>query len=122
MAEAAPQSSPSGAKRPVTVYVDHDTPQHQPDTFNMCPLGLQFYSQRPYEEFQLFEMQVDVPREGSDPERVTCTGAVVRCQLEPTDGRYRVWVKFVDLPEPTRERIRCTAVNGQHLCAYCENF
>ena len=109
-------------KREVNVFVDEDRPQGQPETFSLCPLGVQFYSEKPMAEFQLLDVDVEAKNAAGKPVRVNCKGAVVRCQREPQPNRYRIWVKFVDLPEKTRESIRCTARNGQHLCSYCENF
>ena len=114
-----PSSAP---KREVTVFVDHDHPQDQPTTFNLCPLGLQFYSPKPMDEFQMLELDVDVSDDSGKPRKLTCKGAVVRCQREPEPNRFRIWVKFIDLPEGARESIRCASKNGQHLCSYCENF
>ena len=110
------------AKKQVTVFVEPDRPDTQPDTFTMCPLGLQFYTHKPMEEFQLLELDVDVKAEDGTPSKVTCRGAVVRCQREPEPDRYRIWVKFVDLPEAARKSIQCTSKDGEHLCPYCENF
>lgn len=109
-------------RREVTVFIDQDHPHNQPSTFNLCPLGVQFYSAQPMDEFKLLELDVDVTDEKGKPSKVTCKGAVVRCQREPEPDRYRIWVKFIEVPESARESIRCAAKNGQHLCSYCENF
>lgn len=108
--------------REVTVIIDHDHQQNQPPTFNLCPLGVQFYAPKPMDEFTLIELDVDAKDDRGQPRKVTCKGAVVRCQREPEPNRYRIWVKFIDVPEGTKECIRCTAKAGQHLCSYCENF
>ena len=110
------------ARREVTVFVDPDHPQDQPSTFNLCPLGVQFYSPTPLDEFKLLELDVDVTDEKGNPTKVTCKGAVVRCQREPEPDRYRIWVKFIEMPANVGESIRCAAKKGQHLCTYCENF
>ena len=117
---AHPKSS--SAKREVTVFVDPGHPLPQPTTFNLCPLGLQFYSDHPMDEFQLIELEVDVPDAAGHPTKLACKGAVVRCQREAEPNRYRIWVKFTELPEGSKECIRCAAKSGQHLCTYCENF
>lgn len=113
---------PAPARREVTVFVDHDHPQSQPATFNLCPLGVQFYSPQPMEEFKLLELDVDVNDDRGGTRKVTCKGAVVRCQREPEPDRYRIWVKFFELPEGAQESIRCAAKTGRLLCDYCENF
>lgn len=109
-------------KRPVEVYVDHDCAQQDHDKFHLCPLGVQFYAPRPLQEFTVLELDLDVPAADGNTEKVTCRGAVVRCELEKARQRYRVWIKFLDLPAETSERIRCASKNGEHLCSYCENF
>ena len=119
---ASTPSAKTSKRREVTVFVDQDQPTAQPATFNLCPLGVQFYTSQPMEEFKLLELDVDVSDEQGHPRKPTCKGAVVRCQREPEPDRYRIWVKFIDLPEGSRESIRCAAKNGQHLCSYCENF
>lgn len=119
---STPQSSPTGAKRQVAVYVVPGLADVQPQTFHMCPLGMQLYSPQALADFTVLEVEVDVPRKKGPPEKVVCTGAVVRCQYEKSKDRYRVWIKFLDLDPAVSERIRCTSKDGQHLCSYCENF
>jgi hypothetical protein len=119
---AQPAASPASGKRPVTVIVDHEHVEHQPATFQLCPLGLQFYSPRALEEFAVLELDINVPAAHGRSERITCTGAVVRCQYDKEHDRHRVWLKFIDLPDAARERIHCASKDGQHLCSYCENF
>jgi hypothetical protein len=120
MAHSTP--SPQPARREVTIAMDHAQSTQQPSTFNLCPLGVQFYAPQPMEEFKLVELEVDVTDPQGAPRKVTCKGAVVRCQREPEPDRYRIWVKFFELPEGTRDSIRCTAKAGKLLCDYCENF
>ena len=126
MAKEIRMASTSTATKPkrreVTVIVDQQPSHPQPTTFNLCPLGIQFYSSKPMEEFHLLELDVDVSDEHGNSRKITCKGAVVRCQREPEPDRYRIWLKFIDLPEGARESIRCAAKDGQHLCSYCENF
>ena len=113
---------PPTPKREVKVFVEKDHPEVQPATFNLCPLGVQFYSPKPMEEFQLLELDVDTTDAQGKATKVTCQGAVVRCQCEPQPNRYRIWVKFIEVPEGAQERLRCTAKEGGHLCSHCENF
>lgn len=119
---ATTPASRKRVQRAVTVFVEDDHPVGQPETFSLCPLGVQFYADQPMPEFKLLELDVDVKGADGSPSKVTCRGAVVRCQREPEPNRYRIWVKFIDLPEGVSESIRCTAKNGHHLCSYCENF
>lgn len=84
-----------------------------------APSALQFYSPRKLTDLSLLEFNLNVPGGGK---AVKCTGAVVRCQHQRKDKRYRVWVQFLDLPAEAREKIRCVSRDGKHLCCYCENF
>lgn len=113
-----------GARRPHPVTVFDESRKRalaQPETFQLCPLGCQFYSQRKMATFDLLEFSIDLPAGRGRTRKQTCTGAVVRCQKE-AKSLYRIWLHFVDLPEASREHIRCAAKKGKHLCSYCENF
>lgn len=117
----------AGAKSPQPVIVrvcDEDHKQPSED-FRLCPLGVQFYSTKPLNEFDLFEFNLDVDKKTGAKKKgvpLKCTGAVVRCTHEKEAHRYRVWVQFLDLPKSARDKICCASRNGKHLCSYCENF
>ena len=107
----------------VVVEVAGKSESQPTESFNLCPLGLQFYSTTKLKQFDLFEFNLAIAggrKKAGVP--VTCTGAVVKCRREKNDPRYRVWIQFLDLPKATREKIRCVARDGKHLCSYCENF
>ncbi len=107
----------------VVVYTDDGRATHQPRTFQMCSLGLQFYSDRLIENFEIMEFDLQVDDNPENPENIHCTGAVVRCQeVNDPSGKYRVWLKFIDTPETTCGRLNCIARKGKHLCTFCENF
>ena len=109
-------------KRPVTVLQERGRPETQPDDFHLCPLGLQFHVSKPVEPFTIMAVDIDAPPKSGRKRKVSCTGTVVRCQPSNKPGAYRVWLQFVDIPADARERLRCTAKDGQLLCSYCENF
>lgn len=109
-------------KRRVTVVAEPAPDVAQPDDFHLCPLGLQFYFPKAVEPFTVLSVDIDAPDKTGQTKRISCSGAVVRCQPDKVAGRYRVWLQFLDLPEGTRECLRCTAKSGQLLCSYCENF
>lgn len=89
----------------------------------MCPLGLQFVTSQRLRPFDLFEFSLDLDEVGRRSKTPTqCTGAVVKCRKQPKQDKYRVWIKFLDIPEDARDRIECVSKNGKHLCHYCENF
>lgn len=124
MTRAAASKSKTGDSN-VEIFVGRKKCCQESKPFQLCPLGLQFYSPKRIEDLTLMEFHLALPREGAKrkPEQITCTGAVVRCQREKSDDRnYRVWIKFLDLPDHARERIRCVSRNGKHLCCFCENF
>lgn len=117
--DVAKQLAAAGKSKDVQVFVGGKKCCQQPQTFSLCPLGLQFYSPRKLTDLSLLEFNLNVPGAGK---AVKCTGAVVRCQHQRKDKRYRVWVQFLDLPAAAREKIRCVSRDGKHLCCYCENF
>jgi len=107
----------------VVVYTDDGNGEIQPQTFQMCGLGIQFYSQRNIPEFEIMELDLVVNDDPANPENVHCTGAVVRCQeVEDEPGKFRVWMKFIDTPETSCSKIACIARKGKHLCTFCENY
>lgn len=118
------RSSTVKTQKPVVVHVCDCDNKQPPETFRLCPLGVQFYSSKPMKEFDLFEFNLDLDAAGKKKSKspTSCTGAVVRCEQEKENDRYRVWIHFVDLPKTAREKIRCVSRSGKHLCAYCENF
>lgn len=110
-------------KEPVTVVLNGEESVCQPACFRLCPLGVQFYCPRQLPEFEVLDLRVHVPgRNGAPGEEVTCSGVVVHCQPEKDSALFRVWVKFVDLPDEKRKRLQCVAENSDSLCPYCENF
>ena len=112
-------TSPEGA----LVYIGEGDCTHQaPQSFQLCPLGFQFYSCRPLEEFTMVDFALNIPGATDSNEPVKCTGAVVRCEQDKSNNRYRIWIKFLDLPDGAKEHIRCISQNGKHLCCFCENF
>ncbi|MCZ7590826.1 MAG: PilZ domain-containing protein [Kiritimatiellae bacterium] len=116
------ESQKGADKRPVTVLSGTEPPVRQPEDFHLCPLGIQFHSECPLEPFTVVSVDIDAPDEVGEISRMTCLGAVVQCEPDKQNNRYRVWLQFLDLPEQTRENLRCTAKSGNLLCAYCENF
>jgi len=106
----------------VQVFLGKQDPIAQPEGFRVCPLGVQFYSRKALEEYELMEFKLDLPRNGHPPETVTCSGVVVHCQPTGSSGLYRIWIKFLDLPTDQQSRIQCMAKDGKHLCPHCENF
>lgn len=119
--DLAKQLSAVAKSKDVQVYIGGKKCGQQPQTFSLCPLGLQFYSSRKLTDLSLLEFNLNVPGRGRG-KTVKCTGAVVRCEHQRKDKRYRVWVQFLDLPAQAREQIRCVSRDGKHLCCYCENF
>lgn len=121
---AAATKSHSKPATPAVICVGDDSHPQQQETFNLCPLGMQFYSCKPLREFDLFEfnLQVNGDARGRRGAPVKCTGAVVRCLHEKENERYRVWIQFLDVPKRARDKIRCVCKSGKHLCSYCENF
>lgn len=118
--DLAKQLTAQARRQNVEIFVDDCRCCDQPNTFSLCPLGLQFYSPRKFADLSLLEFNLRLP--GRRGKAVQCTGAVVRCERQKPEKKYRVWVQFLDLPEAAREKIRCVSREGKHLCCYCENF
>ena len=117
------QEKRTSERPPVTLVLSESEEVRQPDTFRVCPLGIQFYSPHPLPEFEILEFAIRVPNGRKKAEEITCTGVVVHCRKgENNAGNYRIWVKFMDLPEAHRKRIKCVASSSELLCPYCENF
>ena len=106
--------------RDVVVEFDDGCGVRQPGTFQMCGLGVQFYSDRRIPEFQLLEFDLHVDSDPRSPANIHCTGAVVKCrEVNEPGGKYRIWLKFLDAPETTCSHLSCIARKGKHLCSFC---
>lgn len=112
------------AKAPIRVLVETQNSEvPQPDTFRICPLGLQFYSKRPLPEFELVEFRLAFPSAGGNYRNLRCSGVVVHCRKDMEHRPlYLIWIKFLDLPASKRNQIECFAKGAKTLCPYCENF
>lgn len=108
-------------KQPVTLFTGKKSAVAQPDGFRVCPMGMQFYSKRKMKEFELLEFTIDAPTKKGVPQSIACTGVVVHCRRDK-NSMYRIWVKFLDLPEDARKEIECVSKKSKLLCPYCENF
>lgn len=93
----------------------------QPQAFSFCPLGAQVYTQHPISECELLDFKATVPDKNGVDCEVECTGLVVHCQKEEQD-RYRVQIKFLDLPDTTGVRLQSLCKEGGHLCPFCVNY
>jgi hypothetical protein len=115
---AKPVTKPS---KQVTVSLNGKRGSKQGEGFVLCPLGLQYYAKKPVAEFTVmdFQLSADQTKTGH---AIACQGVVVSCQRQTSPSRYKVWIKFLDLPEKDREQIRCTAKKGKFICSYCANF
>ena len=106
------------ASRPILLSVGGNDCIPQPATFRLCPLGAQFYTDRPLREFDLMTMTIQTP---GSAEPVEHTGAIIRCEDSGTrEGRYRIWIKFLDNPLQTCDQIACDAHDDHTRCCFCE--
>ena len=115
---------PVGKDRPSqTVVVASGTDsEKQPETFRVCPLGMQLYARKPLPEFQVldFSIQLGDPENGSF--RLSCQGVVVHCRPVKHSKLHRVWVMFENLTEAQKKRLQRFAQDHSFLCPHCENF
>ena len=109
-------------KQPVALYLGNDEAVKQPETFRVCPLGMQLTSPRSIPAFELLNFKIDAPDEDGNTRQIDCCGVVVNCQPDDSGSQYRVWIKFIDMPEKDRQSIHRIAKTAKHLCPYCENF
>lgn len=113
----------TAGKAPIRVKLNEKPAILQPnETFRVCPLGLQFYSPKKVPDFRVMNFRMQVAQKKGAAEEVVCSGVVVHCQQEKDSGLYRVWVKFLDLPEDGGARLQCAAKNADAICPHCENF
>ncbi len=106
------------------VYVFHGDGQAlpQPNSFRLCPLGIQIYNRREVPLYELMEFTMEIPMNGTEPEQFTCTCLVVNCQFEEESGLYRLWMKFLDMPESLCGKIHQITKTSKYLCPFCANF
>jgi hypothetical protein len=107
----------------VLVYLGDQDGIRQPETFQFCPLGVQLYTCSPVADYELLDCKFTIPGANGATEEVRCVGIVVQC-CEPDNGTqlYRVWVKFIDLPVETVQRIQQLTTNQRFICPFCENY
>ncbi len=108
----------------IIIYCDEDDGQPQPNTFRLCPLGIQYYAARPLNECCLMDFTLALPgADADDPDTICCTGLVVQCSA-PDNGNnlYRIWVKFMDLAPYVEEQLRTLCKECQLNCPFCENY
>jgi len=107
----------------VIVYLGDHEAIEQPETFQFCPLGVQLYTCAALTECELLDCKFTIPDADGNSEEVQCIGLVVQC-CEPLNGDklYRIWVKFLDLPEETVRRIQQLTQSQRFICPFCENY
>lgn len=122
MNRSASSGENQSGKRRVTVLAEPAPPVTQSDQFRLCPLGLQLELNAPVELFTV--MEANIESDGTDGRtiRASLTGTVVECRFDPRFNRYRVWLQFLEVPEPIRSQLKCTARGNGLLCPYCQNF
>ncbi len=106
----------------VLVYMNDHEATRQPQSFQFCPLGVQFCMPDPLSECDVLEFRVNVPGDDGASSEITCTGFVVNCCKDPDSDMYRIWVKFLDLPLQTCAHLQRISRENNFLCPYCENF
>ena len=106
----------------VTIFLGDGSPEQQPDDVRICPLGMQLYSKKSIPQFEMIEFKLDIPSESGISQPITCTGVVVHCRPESDSDTFRIWIKFLDVPEHIQERIKQASKDSNLLCPDCENF
>lgn len=117
------KSRQAKAKTPIQVKLGKQASVTQPnETFRVCPLGVQFYSPKKVEDFCVMDFKMQVAQADGSSADIKCAGVVVHSQKEKASGLYRVWVKFLDLPQDGSARLKCAAQDADAICPHCENF
>ena len=106
---------------PILVYADDERGTPQPSSFRCCPLGIQLYTHKQIELFNIIALKVNAPGVNGEDVEIECSGVVVHCQPQE-DSLYRLWVKFLDIPESARQHLTCFTESTPYKCPYCENF
>jgi len=114
--------SSAGQSSSVMVFLSEEDALPQPQAFQFCPLGIQFYSPKPLAKLQFMDLSLHFPNDDGTSEEVSCLGIVANCQEEQDQATYHIWVKFLDLPESAKGRIQCQACDTKLLCPLCENY
>jgi hypothetical protein len=112
----------SAPKNEIWVYYQDGSPDPQPETFRLCPLGVQFFSRNRLPEYQQIEVSLSGAAGAMLPKPARCEGVVVHCQYDRHRRLYRNWILFLNLPDDIRCRFRCLAKESGWLCPHCENF
>jgi len=110
------------ATPPVMLFTGGENAVEQPQGFRVCPLGVQFYSPQEMAECTIHECELALPTEDEGTERIRCCGIIAACHRDGDHSMYRIWMKFLDLPDKARDRIECMVQSTEFLCPYCENF
>jgi len=109
--------------RPVTLVLGEREFVKQPNNFRVCPLGIQLYSPKKIPEFEILELKISISdRYVGKNKDIQCSGVVVRCARHGDRSLYRIWVKFLDLPQAKRNQLECLSKTEKLKCPYCENF
>ena len=117
------QRKKAAVRTPVAVQVGRQAAVVQPgEKFRVCPLGVQFYSPKKLADFAVMDFNMQVPQAGGKPTSVNCSGVVVHCQKEKDSKLFRVWVKFLDLPEESSANLQCAVESADAICPHCENY
>ena len=83
----------------------------QPHTFRFCPLGIQFYSPKPLDEFQVLNFKLKVTQPGNGASEINCNGVVVECRGDRHTG-YLVSLVLTGLSRQSQERLNMLAYSS----------
>ncbi len=111
-------------KRPshsVVVAAGNNT-EKQPETFRVCPLGMQLYSRKPLPEFEVLDFSIQLGDSGNSSFQLTCQGVVVHSRPVKHSELHRVWVMFEDLTEAQKQSLKRFSKDHSFQCPHCENF
>lgn len=77
----------------------------EPDQYTLSTSGIEFVTRQEFAQFQILELDLDVPAPSSVCSHFACSGVVVECAPMADGGTFRVTLLFLDLPDCARKHI-----------------
>ncbi|MBU0677071.1 MAG: hypothetical protein KJ626_03065 [Verrucomicrobia bacterium] len=105
----------------VVVFLNDEKAVKQPEGFRCCPLGIQFFSEKPVEQYRIVSFRLEIPQ-GQNSSSVECAGTIVKSIRDDDSGMYRNWISFLDIPDEIRSDLECKSRESGLFCPYCQNY
>ena len=104
----------------VSLALEEDTPLGKLEDLHICHLGMKFISGRQLPEFGVYEFEMALkPVNGGEPEKVKCSGVVVKC--EPEGAGFRTVIHFAGMDKTDASCLESVTKANNMRCDYCAN-